>query len=110
MERRVLALVVALLFVTAGVASAATLATIYEIEQMVYPQNTIVRVDTVLVTGIDYVSTYGFWAQQKSGGFPASVYTGSASTGGLRVGHVVTIDSVRYLSIPPSPHRCPGRS
>jgi hypothetical protein len=35
---------------------------------MVYPQNTIVRVDTVLVTGIDYVSTYGFWAQQKSGG------------------------------------------
>ena len=106
MERRVLALVVALLFVTAGVASAATLATIYEIEQMVYPQNTIVRVDTVVVTGIDYVSTYGYWAQQKSGGpfGGIQVYTGSTSTGGLRVGHVVTIDSIRYLEYPSGVH------
>ncbi len=106
MERRVLAMVVALLFVTAGVASAATLATIYEIQQLVYPQNTIVRVDTVVVTGIDYVSTYGYWAQQKSGGpyGGIQVYTGSTSTGGLRVGHVVTIDSIRYLEYPSGVH------
>jgi hypothetical protein len=100
-------LVAALLFVTAGTASAVTLATIYEIQQMVYPENTVVKVDTVLVTGIDSApTTYGFWAQQKSGGpfGGIQVYSGNTSTGGLRVGHVVTIDSIKYLEYPSGVH------
>ena len=114
MERRVLAFVTVLLFATAGVASAATLATIWDIQQMVYPQNTVVKVDTVLVTGVDYAATtYGFWAQQKSGGpyGGIQVYTGStncgapnAISGPLRVGHVVTIDSMKYLEYPSGVH------
>jgi len=114
MKGRVLALTVAMLLVTAGAASAVTLANIWDIQQMVYPENTIVRVDTVLVTGVDYATTtFGFWAQQKSGGpyGGIQVYTGStncgapnAVSGPLRVGHVVTIDSMRYLEYPSGVH------
>ena len=108
MEKRVLALVIALLVVTAGVAAAATQATVYEVQQKVYPIGTTVKVDTIVVTGIDTApTTYGFWAQQKSGGPYGGImiYSGSTGTGGLRIGHVVTLDSCRYEEfLSPGPH------
>jgi hypothetical protein len=100
-------MVIVLLFVTAGVAVAQTTATIWQIQQMAFPVNTKLRVDTVVVTGVDVAATtYGFWAQQKSGGpyGGVQVYSGSVGTGIMKVGDVVTIDSCLYQEYPAGQH------
>ncbi|MFH0778288.1 MAG: T9SS type A sorting domain-containing protein [Candidatus Eisenbacteria bacterium] len=102
MKNRVLILSALLLILVSGVAAAQIQTTVYAIREAQFPELTLVSVDSVVVTAIDKVSTYGFWVQEKAGGPHAGimVYPGSVHYnyfGALRPGIIVNVTGLYDL-------------
>jgi hypothetical protein len=87
--KKYFALLLVSLMLCAGVANGQLLTTLYEINQGDVPENTIVRVENIVVTAVVY---NGFWAQETGSGPYSGIWVYNGIAPGVIIGDLVSIE------------------